>query len=224
MTASQLNVFLNNYEQPENKLTYNFLCLIEHVRAQKEFLEFLCEERLILDTSPLESLHTLYSGRPSNPDGALTLRTQEGRKCKVFIENKTVRAELSAEQLRAHLREHCNEDGHYLLVITPRPTDAVMARSVNKDKIFFRTWGDIAAKLRELDPADNDFVAAQFLEYGRLSGEFRNMLISNDEMRTYIAYIKSDPVSKIRHLFETTAATLDWAVSVSRWPMLKHCG
>ena len=210
MSASQLNIFLNSYEQPENKLTYNFLCLIEHVRAQKEFVEFLCEERLTFDTSPVESLRTLYSGRPSNPDGALTLRTKDGHKCEVFIENKTVRAELSAEQLQGHLREHCNEPRHYLLVITPRPTDAVMARSLGKDKIFFRTWGEIAGKLRELDAANHDFIAAQFLEYGKLSGEFRNMLISNDEVRTYIAYVKSDPLPKFKHLFETTASTLDW--------------
>lgn len=210
MIASQLNVFLNSYQQPENKLTYNFLCLIEHLRAQKEFLEFLCEERLTLDTPPIESLRTLYSGRPSNPDGALTLRTRDGQKCRVFMENKTVRAELSAEQLQAHLREHCSESGHYLLVITPRPTDAVIARSVGKDKIFFRTWGEIAGKLRELDTADHDFIAAQFLEYGKLSGEFRNMLISDDEVRTYIAYVRSDPVLKFKHLFQTTAATLDW--------------
>jgi hypothetical protein len=210
MVALQLNVFLNSYQQPENKLTYNFLCLIEHIRAKKELLEFLCEGRLTLDTSPIESLRTLYSGGSSNPDGALTLRTQNGRKCTVFIENKTVRAELSPKQLHGHLREYCNEHGHYLLVITPRPTDAVVARSVGMDKIFFRTWGEIAGKLREIDTARHDFIVAQFLEYGRLSGEFRNMLISNDEVRTYIAYVKSDPVPKLRHLFETTASTLDW--------------
>jgi hypothetical protein len=27
------NVFLNSYQQPENKLTYSFLCLLEHLNV-----------------------------------------------------------------------------------------------------------------------------------------------------------------------------------------------
>ncbi|MEE4358578.1 MAG: hypothetical protein V2I97_19070 [Desulfococcaceae bacterium] len=33
---STFNVFINSYQQAENKLTYNFLCLIEHMPQQKE--------------------------------------------------------------------------------------------------------------------------------------------------------------------------------------------
>jgi hypothetical protein len=212
MPTSQLNIFLNSYQQPENKLTYNLLCLIEHIDTQKEFVEFLCVDRLALNASPVQSLKTVYGGGSSNPDGALVLRMQSGATCEVFIENKTVRLGLSAAQLRAHLDEYCRHSNQYLLVITPRPTDAGIARSISKEKVFFRTWSEIAGKLHELEmrTGNHDFIAAQFVEYGKLSGEFQNMLISDEEVRTYIAYVRSKPEAKLKYLFEKVASELAW--------------
>jgi hypothetical protein len=56
------NVFLNSYKQPENKLTYNFLCLVEHMPQQRQFCEFLTDGRIKLESNPIEEIQTVFSG------------------------------------------------------------------------------------------------------------------------------------------------------------------
>ena len=72
------NVFFNSYEQPENKLTYNFLCLLEHMPQRNQFCEFLTDRRMKLTSDPLKNVETVFSGGASNPDGAVTFEDVDG--------------------------------------------------------------------------------------------------------------------------------------------------
>lgn len=58
------------------------------------------------------------------------------------------------------------------------------------------------------ESGERELLASRFLESGDLSGEFRNMSISDDEVRTYIAFQKSHLMAKVHSLFETLAGRL----------------
>jgi hypothetical protein len=78
---SQFNIFMNAYQQPENKLTYNFLCLLEHlpIPRQKAFLEFLLDQRVHLAPDPHFVGSGVLSGQASNPDGRLCVCREDGQ-------------------------------------------------------------------------------------------------------------------------------------------------
>jgi hypothetical protein len=76
------NIFMNPYEQPENKLTYNFLCLIEHMENQKVFCEFLIDNKFELSELPVIKVKSQPSDQASSrPDGKISLRTSDDREC-----------------------------------------------------------------------------------------------------------------------------------------------
>ena len=147
---SVTNIFHNSYGQPENKLTYNFLCLLEHMPFGKEFCTFLTKGKVDLSDAPVCGIDTVYSGRETNPDGAVELFDVNGQRWKVYIENKTFRRGLDPQQLANHVSIYCGDPHSYLLVITPRPSEKHLAESVSP-KIIYQSWQEIAAKLNEIN-------------------------------------------------------------------------
>src|SRR5260370_655611 len=96
------NVFLNAYQQPENKLTYNFLALLEHVQIESA-LGLLAQTGLP-GTVPADELGVslLYGGLKGNPDGRIDLKHGNAA-VKLFFENKTWRRELDLDQIQRHI-------------------------------------------------------------------------------------------------------------------------
>ena len=85
------NIFRNSYEQPENKLTYNFLCLIEHMENQKAFCEFLIDNKFKLSESADVEIELQPYKAGSIPDGKISF---DNGKYLLFFENKTHRIKL----------------------------------------------------------------------------------------------------------------------------------
>ena len=72
------------------------------------------------------------------------------------------------------MEKHCQNENAFLLVITSRGSDKGSIDSLNKqydNKVVFKTWAQVADKLEHLP----SFMAKQFVEYGKLSGEFEYM-------------------------------------------------
>jgi hypothetical protein len=201
---------MNAYEQAENKLTYNFLCLIEHMPSRNEFLDFLLDRKYSCANEDLLEVGGVSGGNESNPDGKLRIKLSNNDDLCVFLENKTWRCGLDEQQLRNHLNVCCKSSDEVLLVITPRLKDYEIIRKLNNDKIFFRTWTQIADKLRELNLKENSFIVSQFLEYGNTSGEFIQMeSLNKRDITTYVEYRKSNIEQKINKAFEVIMDKLD---------------
>jgi hypothetical protein len=190
----KLNLFLNPYQQPENKLTYNFLSLINIINERK-FFEWLTEG--FLDNEPLENIETVFGGGKSNPDGCITLRNREKNSIKIYIESKTNRRGVAKEQLVLHL-EWLNS-GDKLLVITPRLSDKNIIKEINNDDIIFKTWSEISEYLKN---NVKDIVVEQFIEYGKLTGEFDEFgEITYTEIKIFVENLKLNFEKKIGSIF-----------------------
>lgn len=188
------NIFLNAYKQAENKLTYNFLAIIELLNNQ-EFCEFL--SGMTLSEKPVQNVRTVYGGNQSNPDGSFMLKKSNGDLATIFFENKTKRRGLSIPQLVSHLKLCKAED--ILLVITPRKSDIDHIRALNSPQIKFYTWAEVATFLKKL----NDTIANQFIDYGQLSGEFEELgEIDKSEIEVYCNYLKSNFDTKMTTILE----------------------
>lgn len=195
------NIFLNSYSQPENKLTYNFLSIVELLNDSK-FCGFLTD--LQLADQPVVKINLVYGGGKSNPDGSIKLKRLDGKLITVYFENKTYRLGLTADQVINHL-DYCGEDD-LLLIITPRVSDAVLLKSINNSKIKFRTWGDISRFLNKYDSP----IARQFVEYGKLSGEFDELgELSSDDIQQYCSTFKIDFEKKIDNILHRLTGQLD---------------
>lgn len=204
---------MNSYEQPENKLTYNFLCLLEHMDGFKEFCEYLMDETVALANHPLVEIETVFSGYQSNPDGKICVKAQNKDEYTIYLENKTFRSGLDEKQLINHLSEHCREDNSFLLVTTPRITDQQIINKLGNKKVFFKTWSKIANKLADINRSlpNPSFVISQFIEYGELSGEFTDMEnLTKEEIGFYINTIKLGVERKISHIFERLRNDFDF--------------
>jgi len=227
---SRKNIFMNTYQQPENKLTYNFLCLLEHMEECKEFCEFLLDSKLSLADNPITEIETVFSGGETNPDGMIRLQSQNKSVYSVYIENKTFRAALNESQLRNHIKIFCKDENSLLLVITPRITDKKIIDSINSNRILFKTWSEIVAKLKNLnmDLTIPSFIITQFIEYGKLSGEFEDMEnITKEELNNYIETIKSNIEGKLKHIFERIATEInfnEYGLNVKGYEVTKHWG
>lgn len=188
----KLNLFLNSYQQAENKLTYNFLAILE-ILNDREVCEFLTNENL--KEKPISNIKTVYGGGESNPDGSFDLTKSNGDIMTVYFENKTNRRGISIEQLNGHLSLCAEND--LLLVITPRKSDIDIIKKMNVQKIRFFTWAEFASKLRKL----NNDLANQFIEYGELSGEFEELgEIHKSEILAYCDYYKTNFDKKINNI------------------------
>ncbi len=211
---SQLNVFMSNYQPTEDKLTYNFLCLIEHMPNNKEFIEFITDGKFsLLQQKPvrLKGVHHRYK---SNPDGRFSFSTHDGKNIDIYFENKTFRLGLTKEQILGHIREHCQDNNSFLLVVTPRLTDKSIIEDCIKDvgaKLFFKTWNQILEKLHEIEKSNPSFVVSQFIEYGKESGEFMNMQPTNDDINTYISYHSNNVENKMIHYLNSSTIDIDYS-------------
>ncbi len=186
------NIFLNAYQQAENKLTYNFLAILELLN-DRGLCEFLTG--LALSEKPVTEIRTVYGGGESNPDGSFDLKKQNGDTVTVFFENKTKRRGLGVQQIESHLN-WCKE-GDLLLVVTPRKSDIEIIRSIQNDKVKFYTWSEVATRLKSLE----NEITEQFIEYGRLSGEFEELgEIHKSDIDAYCEYIKTNFDNKLNNI------------------------
>lgn len=186
------NIFLNAYQQAENKLTYNFLAILELLN-NKGLCEFLTG--LSLTDNPIGEIRTVYGGGESNPDGSFDIKKQNGDTVTVFFENKTKRRGLTVQQIELHLK-WCKEDD-LLMVVTPRKSDIDIIKSLKNDKVRFFTWSEVASQLKSLE----NEIADQFIEYGRLSGEFEELgEIHKSDIDAYCEYIKINFDNKLNNI------------------------
>jgi hypothetical protein len=164
------NVFLNSYQQPENKLTYSFLCLLEHLNVSATALL----EKIGVLSSPVAPIQVnlLYGGGLTNPDGSI-LVTEHERTLSIFFENKTYRRGLNLEQIQGHLKQLTPND--LLLVITSDRSDRDAIYSIGDERLRFSTWPDVANAVHELgrdaSTPDDRLLLSQFEEYLEKSGE-----------------------------------------------------
>jgi len=202
---SNFNVFMNSYQQPENKLTYNLLCLIEHMPRQKKFLEFLLGKEIELASEPFVSGKSVFSGYKSNPDGKLVLKKSDGTTLNLYLENKTDRLGLTHDQIKKYVNEFCKDDNSYLFVITPRGSDNTIVDDCQNElgkRIYFRTWQETVEFLKEINSDSPNFVVQQFIEYGKIKGEFEDMRPTIEDIKTFVKYYENRPEDKIKYIIE----------------------
>jgi hypothetical protein len=195
----KMNLFMNPYQQPENKLTYSFLTLVD-ILNDREFIEWLAG--LYLKEKPVISVDGVQGGGDSNPDGVISIKNRQEEIINIYIENKTNRRAISKEQLIKHLEwlDGCDK----LLVITPRFSDKKIIQEMGNEKILFRSWPEIAEYLKK---NINNVIAEQFVQYGKMSGEFEELgEITREEIETYIAFNKMNFDGKICSIFEAYRA------------------
>ncbi|MBK8567386.1 MAG: hypothetical protein IPN76_29720 [Saprospiraceae bacterium] len=125
----------------------------------------------------------------------------------VYFENKTKRRGLGISQLQSHLN-WC-KDGDLLLVLTPRKSDIEIIKSLQNDRIKFFTWSEVATWLKSLE---NEIVG-QFIEYGRLSGEFEELgEILRDDIAIYCEFLKTNFDGKLNNILESFHYQVDLKV------------
>jgi hypothetical protein len=166
------NIFRNVYEQPENKLTYAFLSLLEHIDPACVG-EILSQIGYTTHNPETVEVELLYGGGRSNPDGSVTVTDQSGQKHLILLENKTWRRRLDMDQIARHLNEHVNGERRRLLVITADRHDREMLEKFNN--VLFTTWHELVGHLEGLaktlrNPIDC-FILGQFVEYVLTSRE-----------------------------------------------------
>lgn len=195
------NIFLNSYSQPENKLTYNFLTIVDLLN-DTAFCNFLTGRSLV--EKPVTGINLVYGGRKSNPDGSFMLKQTDGKTITVYFENQTYRRGLTIDQLLGHL-DYCRDDD-ILLVITPRHEDIDEVKKINNPKVKFKTWGDVAGYLNKHESP----IARHFVEYGKLSGEFEELgELHGAEIRLFCSTFKINFDRKIENIFQALHYQLD---------------
>lgn len=205
------NIFWNAYVQAENKLTYNFLCLLEYMPNISEFANFLLDDKYAFRNEPPKQIETVYGGYESNPDGVIKLVTSDNQEISIYFENKTHRLGLEESQLNNHLKFFCRTPEDVLLVITPRSQDKNIIVGLNNPKVFFKTWQQVSAKLKKINEKQPSFLVAQFVEYGVLSGECIHIeSITNREIWEYLKVRKTETEEKLFGLFETLRQSLNF--------------
>ncbi|MGU9937966.1 hypothetical protein ACNFNZ_05220 [Empedobacter brevis] len=198
------NIFLNSYQQPENKLTYNFFSIIEILNC-KNLFDFLTNNNTIQNS--LTNLRFVYGGGETNPDGSFELTLENGNKITVFYENKTGRRSLDANQLIGHLTL-CDDDD-ILLVTSPRKSDIEIIKNLADERIIFKTWQEISLFLKNSYP--DNLIIKQFNEYGKKSGEFDELgEIYHEDIKVYSEYMKIDFDKKTDSIFRTFLHEIDF--------------
>lgn len=219
------NIFLGQYQQAENKLTYNFVALVEHLGKECQVVLFrrlfpnLC---VSVENFELEC-DLVYGGQTSNPDGAFHFRTETSAYCTVYLENKTFRRKLNERQIQNHLANFCRGDNDFLLVITTDPQDRNRLQKMSQGgKLYFYTWPEMITILKEVAKGvDNEkdiFLIGEFIEYGHKGGEFMELgVITTEEIANYSEHLKlQDKVNlffnKWRYMLESSHQLLDSVV------------
>lgn len=148
-----------------------------------------------LTENPIQNIRTVYGGGESNPDGSFDVKKGNGDTITVYFENKTKRRGLSIQQLELHLKWLKRDD--LLLVITPRKSDIDIIRAMDNEKIKFFTWTEVANHLKKEDSP----IVVQFLEYGKLSGEFEELgELHKSDIDLYCEFIKVNYDNKLNNI------------------------
>ncbi|MDR1488865.1 MAG: hypothetical protein LBS65_00005 [Desulfovibrio sp.] len=195
------NVFLNPYQQPENKLTYNFLCLLSHYQP-KEFIEYLLVDEKLAEKAEIQNFEAVFGGGEANPDGMFEI-TSGNENIRVFLEIKTFRRKLDLEQLKRHLICHCEGKGDTrLLVITSDKRDKHLIKSLCDARIRFRSWEEIAGFILK---HSDDRITRDFVLYGEEQGEFEEpMDVTKHDIDVFTAYVQSKWERKITLVLNET--------------------
>src|SRR5437899_2607023 len=115
------NIFMNPYQQPENRLTYSLLCLIEYLSPETA-MTVLRFAGFSVTSIQSHSVELLYGGGESNPDGSITLNPNSDSEAVVYLENKTWRRHLDAGQIRRHA-ERLRPGRDWLVVVASDSDD-----------------------------------------------------------------------------------------------------
>lgn len=216
------NIFLGQYQQAENKLSYNFVSLIEHLGKECQvvlFRKLFPNLSVSVENFELEC-DLVYGGQTSNPDGAFHFRTETSAYCTVYLENKTFRRKLDERQVQDHLANRCQGDNDFLLVITTDPRDRNRLQRMRQvSKLHFYTWSEMTTILKEVakgvDSEKDIFLLDEFIEYGYKGEEFMELgVITSEDMANYSEYLKlSDKVNcffnKWKYILESSRQLLD---------------
>ena len=128
-------------------------------------------------------------GGESNPDGSFCVTDSNGNTQTIFLEVKSRRSHVYAEQLERHLAVYCKEVNSTLFVISAYEADRTIAETISP-KIIFKTWTEIASFLNK---TTEEKLPSLFVEYGEQSGEFDmpfEVRKSDVEIYTQLASIK----------------------------------
>jgi len=187
------NIFMNSYEQPENKLTYSFLTLIEHLHpdASLKILSTIIPSH-DMDKKHVEkiTIELLYGGGETNPDGSILVRFDDSSLLNIYFENKTWRRGLDINQINGHAKQYLNSPDNILLVITSDKSDKEILDQLGDQRIFFRAWPDFIDDMEQTRTTISDgkdpFLINQFIEYAERSGEaWRARMIKESLIKSY---------------------------------------
>jgi hypothetical protein len=187
------NIFRNAYQQPENKLTYNFLTLLEHLALDSALglLALAGLPRSVVADDLRVSL--LYGGFKGNPDGSIAL-THGADRIEVLFENKTWRRPLDLDQIRRHMRSCMrSEERQYLLVISADKQDRNRLAELEDTRLLFTSWHDILEYVLRRNPESPKdlFLFRQFAEYLEASEEaWRARMLSRELISGHSAYLR----------------------------------
>jgi len=184
------NIFLNPYQQPENKLTYSFLALLEHIEKESA-LELLAH--CGVPTTRVDQLEValLYGGGEGNPDGSVSL-LHAHRNTTVFIESKTWRRHLDTDQIGRILRAHVGRSD-YLLILTSERDDSVRIREMRQSNLVGSTWHAVLdfCLTAQLTNVKDQFLIRQFADFLEKSDEaWRARMIPADLISDHSHFLK----------------------------------
>jgi len=187
------NVFRNPYEQPENKLTYSFLTLIEHLNpdSSSKMLSIILPSQDI-DKRRVEKtfVELLYGGGETNPDGKIQVRFDDSSALDIYFENKTWRRGMDINQINGHVKQYLNSPGNRLLVVTANKQDKEILDSLGNRNILFKTWHGLIDDMERIIATVSDekdhFLIKQFIEYAERSREaWRARMIKESLIKSY---------------------------------------
>jgi hypothetical protein len=191
------NLFSNSYEQPENKLTYSFLSLLEHLDINVS-VKLLAASGIPEGPYGKLQVELLYGGGEANPDGSIMLKGPS-HSATIFFENKTWRRRLDRNQIGRHISVHLKDSWQcHLLVVTTETGDRRDLDMFQDQRIHFMTWHQIAEITERLSQTETDskdqFLLSQFQEYLETSGEaWRAKMLDSELLKTHAQFLSISP-------------------------------
>jgi len=191
------NLFRNCYEQPENKLTYSFLSLLEHLDINVS-VKLLAASGIPEEPYGQLQIELLYGGGEANPDGSIVLRGSS-HSVTIFFENKTHRRRLDRNQIERHISVHLKDSAQcHLLVVTTEAGDRRDLDMFQDQRIHFMTWHQIAELTERLSQTERDsknqFLLSEFQEYLETSGEaWRAKMLDSKLLKAHAQFLSISP-------------------------------
>lgn len=192
------NIFMNPYEQPENKLTYSFLTLIEHLNPDSSSQVLSTAgfgrdlEKKRIDKIVVE---LVFGGGETNPDGKIQVCFEDSSTLNIYFENKTWRRSLDINQINGHIKQYLDSSDDRLLVITANKQDKEILDGLGNKSIFFKTWHSLIDEMEQIAATISDekdqFLIKQFIEYAERSGEaWRARMIKESLIKSYSTVLR----------------------------------